>query len=175
MLVKDELKKLDIHFTTVSLGEAEITEDMTSLQRDQLKTALRRAELVLVDDKKVLLVKQIKSALVEMIHYTDETSPVYIAEYLSQKLNCKYAYLAKLFSESQAITIDHFVLHHKIERIKQLLIDEQMTISEIAWKLNYSSVGYLCNQFKKMTGLTPTTFKSHSRTYRHENSNVGII
>ncbi|MFI5152913.1 MAG: helix-turn-helix domain-containing protein [Chitinophagales bacterium] len=159
MLVKEELGKLGLHYKTVELGEAEIEEDLTTAQWNELNTALKKAGIELMEDKKSILIEKIKKIIVELVHYSEEPLELNFSDYLSQKLNHNYTYLANLFSESQGITIEHFLIQHRIERIKELLIYDELNITEIAWLMHYSSVGHLSNQFKKMTGLTPSFFK----------------
>ncbi|HUZ57154.1 MAG TPA: AraC family transcriptional regulator [Hanamia sp.] len=159
MMVKEELKKLGLHFIFVNLGEVEIMEDLSEEKRVALKNALLQSGLELMDDKRAILIEKIKNLIIEMIHYSDEMIKVNLSDYLSEKLNHDYTYLANLFSEVQGTTIEHFMISHKVERIKELIIYDEMNISEIAWKMNYSSVAHLSNQFKKVTGLTPSHFK----------------
>ncbi len=160
MIVKEELKKLGLHYVIVNLGEIEILENITEKQRDELKTALLRSSLELMDDKKAMLIEKIKNVIIEMIHYADELPKTNFSTYLSEKLNYDYTYLANLFSESQGTTIEHFILLHKIERVKELILYNELNLTEISYKLNYSSVAHLSTQFKKITGLTPAFFKS---------------
>jgi AraC-like DNA-binding protein len=159
MLVKAELTKLGLNFKSVELGEAEIMENITPEKWNELDLALKKSGIELMDDKKSILIEKIKKVIVELIHYSEEPLEINFSEYLSQKLNHDYTYLANLFSESQGTTIEHFLIAHKIERVKELLVYNELNISEIAWKLGYSSVAHLSNQFKKMTGLTPSFFK----------------
>ena len=159
MVVKEELKQLGLHYIVVDLGEVEIMEDLSGMERAQLKAALLDSGLELMDDKRAVLIERIKNVIIEMVHHSDEVIKVNFSEYLSEKLNHDYTYLANLFSEVQGTTIEQFVISHKIERIKELIIYDELNITEIAWKMNYSSVAHLSNQFKKMTGLTPTHFK----------------
>lgn len=159
MVVKDELTKLGLHYTVVELGEAEITESISAGQRDQLKWALLRSGLELMDDKKSMLIERIKNVLVELVHYSEEPLAINLSEYLSQKLNHDYTYLANLFSEVQGVTIEKFFIAHKIERVKEFLVYNELTLTEIAYKMHYSSVAHLSTQFKKVTGLTPSHFK----------------
>jgi AraC-like DNA-binding protein len=112
-----------------------------------------------MDDKKSMLIEKIKNVIVQMVHHSDAMIKVNFSDYLSEKLNHDYTYLANVFSEVQGITIEHYIIAHKVERIKELIIYDELNISEIAWKLNYSSVAHLSNQFKKVTGLSPTHFK----------------
>lgn len=159
MLVKEELKKLGLHYVFVDLGTVEVMEDLTLTQRGQLSEALRNSGLELMDDKKAVLIEKIKNIIVEMVHYSDELPKVNFSDYLSQKLNYDYTYLANLFSEVQGTTIEKFNIMHKIERVKELIVYDELSITEIAWKMNYSSVAHLSNQFKKVTGLSPSHFK----------------
>src|ERR1700722_849887 len=159
MLVKSELDKLGLHYKTVELGEAEIEEHISTEKWDELNTALKRSGIELMDDKKSILIERIKNVIVELVHYAEEPLLINFSNYLSQKLNHDYTYLANLFSESQGITIEHFHILHKIERIKELLIYDELSITEIAWKMGYRSVSHLLTQFKKITGLTPSFFK----------------
>jgi len=159
LAVKEELRRLGLHFILVDLGEIEIMEDITPEQKDELRSALLNSGLELMDDKRAVLIEKIKNAIIEMVHHTDEMIKVNFSDYLSEKLNHDYTYLANLFSEIQGTTIEQFVIHHKIERIKELIIYDELNITEIAWKMNYSSVAHLSNQFKKITGLTPSHFK----------------
>jgi AraC-like DNA-binding protein len=159
MLVKSELDKLGLHYKVVDLGEVEIEENITAEQNDQLKTALMKSGLELMDDKKAMLIEKIKNVIVEMVHYEDELPKTKNSDYIARKLDHNYTYLANLFSEATGTTIEHYIIIHKIERAKELIIYDELTLTEIAWKLNYSSVAHLSNQFKKITGLTPSYFK----------------
>ena len=159
MAVKEVLKGLGLHFILVDLGEVDIMENISEEQRELLRIALIDSGLELMDDKRAVLIEKIKSAIIEMVHHTNGLIKVNFSDFLSEKLNHDYTYLANLFSEVQGTTIEQFVISHKIERIKELIIYDELNITEIAWKMNYSSVAHLSNQFKKMTGLTPTHFK----------------
>lgn len=159
MAVKEELKKLGLHFVVVDLGEVEIMESITPEMREQLKDALLVSGLELMDDKRAVLIERIKTAIVEMVHHSDVMIKVNFSNYLSEKLDHDYTYLANLFSEVQGTTIEQFIISHKVERIKELLIYDELNITQIAWKMNYSSVAHLSNQFKKVTGLSPSHFK----------------
>jgi AraC-like DNA-binding protein len=160
MAVKEELKKLGLHFILVDLGEVEIMEDISVEQRQQLKAALFSYGLEVMDDKRAVLIEKIKKVIVEMIHFTDETSNINFSNFLSEKLNHNYTYLANLFSEVQGTTIEQFIILHKVEHIKELIIYGELNITEIADKMHYSSVAHLSTQFKKVTGLTPSHFKN---------------
>lgn len=159
MLVKEELKKLGLHFVVVDLGEVDIMETLTLYQRSQLKEALLESGLELMDDKRAVLIEKIKTVIINMVHHSDEIPKMNFSNFLSEKLNQDYTYLSNLFSEVQGTTIEHFIIAHKTERIKELIIYDELNITEIAWKMNYSSVAHLSSQFKKVTGLSPTHFK----------------
>lgn len=173
MAVKEELKKLGLHFIVVELGEVEIMENISGEQREQLKTGLLNSGLELMDDKRAVLIEKIKNVIIELVHHTDEVIKVNFSDFLSQKLNHDYTYMANLFSEVQGTTIEQFIISHKIERIKELIIYDELNITEIAWKMNYSSVAHLSNQFKKMTGLSPSHFKQLKDKRRSPIEDIG--
>jgi len=175
MAVKEALKKMGLHFIVVDLGEVDIMETLTRDQRELLKESLLISGLELMDDKKAVLIERIKNAIIEMVHHSEETVKVNFSEYLSQKLDYDYTYLANLFSEVQGTTIEHFIISHKVERIKELIIYDELNITEIAWKLNYSSVAHLSNQFKKVTGLSPSHFKQLKDKRRSPIEEIGIL
>jgi YesN/AraC family two-component response regulator len=162
---------MHLQFTVVELGEVEITGELSSEQQQELKTSLLKSGLELLEDKKSMLIEKIKNIVIEMIHYNDEAPLLNFSSYLSEKLNYDYNYLSNLFSEVKGTTIEHFIIAHKIERAKELLIYNELTLTEIAEKLHYSNVAHLSNQFKKVTGLTPTFFKKmkHKRLIALEN------
>lgn len=172
MLVKEELKNLGLHYIAVDLGEVEIMENITAEQRATIKAALLKSGLELLDDKKAILIERIKAVIIEMIHYTDELPKINFSNYLSEKLQYDYTYLANLFSETEATTIEHFIILHKIERVKELIIYDELNLTEISRKLHYSSVAHLSHQFKKITGLTPSFFKSLKNKKRSTLENV---
>ncbi len=159
MMVKEALKKMGLHFIVVDLGEVEIMENLSEEQRLELKSTLMKAGLELMDDKKAMLIERIKNVIVEMVHYADELIKVNFSDYLSEKLKYDYTYMANLFSEVQGTTIEQFIISHKVERIKELIIYGEWNITEIAHRMNYSSVAHLSSQFKKVTGLSPSHFK----------------
>lgn len=159
MVVKEELTKLGIRFATVELGEAELMEDISAEQHAQIKTALLKSGLELMDDKKSILIQRIKNVIIELVHFSEEPLTVNFSEFLSQKLSYDYTYLANLFSEVQGTTIEKFLIAHKIERVKELLVYNELNLTEIAYRMHYSSVAHLSAQFKKVTGLTPSHFK----------------
>jgi len=159
MLVKAELKKLHIAYKIVDLGEADLEEPLSDEQYSELKILLAKSGLELMDDKKAMLVEKIKNVIIEMVHYADELPEINFSDYLSEKLNHNYTYLSNLFSEVKGITIEHFIIIHKIEKVKELIMYDELNLTQIAFKMNYSSVAHLSNQFKKITGLTPSFFK----------------
>lgn len=159
MAVKEELRNLGLHFIVVDLGEVEIMENITMSQRELLKANLLHSGLELMDDKRAMLIEKIKTVIIEMVHHSDEVIKVNFSNYLSEKMNHDYTYLSNLFSEVVGTTIEQFIISHKIERIKELIIYGEHNITEIAWKMGYSSVAHLSSQFKKMTGLSPSHFK----------------
>ena len=159
MVVKDELEKLGLHYIKVDLGEVDIMESISAVQQVQFKVALLKSGLELIDDKKAVLIQKIKNVIIELVHYSEEPLAINFSEYLSQKLQHDYTYLANLFSEVQGTTIEHFIIAHKIERVKELLVYDELNLTEIAYQMHYSSVAHLSAQFKKVTGLTPTHFK----------------
>lgn len=160
LVVKDELTKLGLKYMTVELGEAELLETISSAQREQIRTALLQSGLELMDDKKSVLIQKIKNVIIEMVHYSEEPLTINFSQFLSEKLNHNYTYLANLFTEVQGTTIEKFIIAHKVEKVKELLVYNELTLTQIAYKLHYSSVAHLSAQFKKVTGLTPTFFKN---------------
>ncbi len=173
MAVKEELKKLGLHFIVVDLGEVEIMENISMDLREKLKSSLLDSGLELMDDKKAMLIEKIKNVIIEMVHHSTEKIKVTFSEYLSEKLNHDYTYLSNLFSEVQGTTIEQFIISHKTERIKELIIYGELNITEIAWKMNYSSVAHLSSQFKKATGLSPTHFKQLKDKRRNPIEEIG--
>ena len=171
LIVRSELEKMHLHSTMLELGEVEILEELNLKQQQELKNSLRKFGLELMEDKKSMLIEKIKNIIVEMIHYSEEPPLLNFSAYLSEKLNYDYNYLSNLFSEVRGTTIEHFIIAHKIERAKELLVYNELTLTEIAEKLHYSNVAHLSNQFKKVTGLTPTFFRSmkHKRMIALEN------
>jgi AraC-like DNA-binding protein len=160
MLVKQELKNLGIHYSSVDLGLVEIIGEITEDKRNKLKAALLKSGLELMDNKKSILIEKIKIIITKMIHYNEELPKVKYSEYISNKMGYDYTYLANVFSEIEGITIGHYIIAHKIEKVKELLIYDELNLSEISYSMNYSSVSHLSTQFKKVTGLTPTYFKN---------------
>ncbi len=171
MVVKSELEKLGLHHTFVLLGEVTILENISDETRHRLDTGLRKSGLQLMDDKKSMLIEKVKNIIIELVHYSDIIPKTNLSDYISEKLNYDYTYLANLFSEVQGSTIEKFFIQHKIERVKELLVYDELNLKEIAFKLHYSSVSHLSSQFKRVTGLSPSHFKhlKHKRRTALEN------
>ncbi|MEX0996478.1 MAG: AraC family transcriptional regulator [Flavobacteriaceae bacterium] len=159
MLVKNKLEKIGLKFFTVNLGEVKILESISEMQREKLKNALAKCGLELMDDKRAVIIEKIKTSIVEMVHHQEALPKVKFSNYLSDKLDYDYTYLSNLFSQTEGITIEQFILKHKIEKVKELILYDELNLTEISYRLNYSSVAALSNQFKKITGLTPSYFK----------------
>ena len=159
MMVKEQLKNLGINYVVVDLGQVEILEDITEEQREQLSINLMKSGLELLENKKSILIEKIKNVITEMIHYTDVLPKVNYSDYISEKLGYDYTYLANTFSEVKGMTIQQFIIIHKIEKVKELILYDELSLAEISYKLHYSSPAHLSNQFKKVTGLTPSFYK----------------
>jgi AraC-like DNA-binding protein len=162
LMVKSELEKLNISYKSIELGEVQLVNAISETDRQKLKDALHRSKLELMDDKKAMLIEKIINIVVEMVHYTDELPQVNFSTFLSQKLNQEYHKLADIFSKTKGVTIEQFIILHKVERIKELIIYDELNFTEISYKLHYSSVAHLSKQFKQVTGLTPSFFKELS-------------
>ena len=171
MIVRSELEKLGIHYIFLDLGEVEIMESLSVEQQVQLNNGLKESGLSLIDDRKSVLIERIKNIIIELVHYSEEQLKINLSDYLSEKLNYDYTYLANLFKETQGTTIEHFLLNHKIERVKEFLVYDELNITEISYRMNYSSVAHLSNQFKKITGLTPSHYK-HLKLKRSPLENI---
>jgi AraC-like DNA-binding protein len=159
MVVKEELKKLGLHFIFVDLGEIEIMENLTEEQRNELKIALLSSGLELMDDKRAILIEKIINVIIELVHNSNDLIKINHSDYISEKLKMDYTYLSNIFSEVKGITIQQYIIIHKIEKVKELLMYDELNLTEIAYQLNYSSVAHLSNQFKKITGYPPSHFK----------------
>lgn len=159
MIVRSELENLHIPYSSVEIGEAVLMSDLTAKQHSQLNTNLSRFGLEIMEDKRSKLIEKIKNIVVELIHYSEEPPTQNFSTFISEKLNYEYKYLSNLFSEVKGTTIEQFIISHKIERAKELIVYEELTLTEIAHRLHYSSVGHLSAQFKKVTGLTPSFFR----------------
>jgi AraC-like DNA-binding protein len=162
--VQDELIAMGINATTIDLGVVELRKDLSAAQRKLLQENLLKSGLELLDDNKSILIERIRNIVTEMIHYSDEMPTKNYSEYISQKLDYDYTYLSNTFSEVKGITIQQFIILNKIERVKELLLYDELSLTEISYKLHYSSVAHLSNQFKKITGLTPSYFRKMKKT-----------
>jgi AraC-like DNA-binding protein len=175
LVVKDALQQAGIIFGDIRLGEVDILSAISDEQKNKLTYSLSQSGLELMEDKRNILAEKIKNTIIEMVHYSDEVIKVNFSIYLSERLNHDYTYMSNLFSEIQGITIEQFIISHKVERIKELIIYGELNITEIAWKMNYSSVAHLSNQFKKATGLSPSQFKQLKDKQRNTIEDTGII
>lgn len=175
IVVKDVLKKFDLTFAKVDLGEVEIMEDITDEEKENIREALLETGLELIDDKKSILIEKIKGIIINMVHHTEEDIKINFSDYLNEKLNHTYTYkyIANLFSEIQGTTIEHFIIYQKIERVKELMIYGELTLTEIAYKMNYSSMAHLSAQFKKVTGFPPSYFRQLKEKRRNPIEEVG--
>jgi AraC-like DNA-binding protein len=160
MIVKEELIRLEIQYTSIDLGMVELKDTISDEKMGLLNTALNKYGLELLEDKKAILVDKINTVVIEMVHHTDKMPELKYSSFISEKLGYNYTYLANLFSEVKGTTIENFIIMHKIERVKELLIYDELNITEISYLLDYSSVAHLSKQFKKITGLTPSFFKN---------------
>jgi len=172
MVVKAELEKMGLQYAYVKIGEADIADNILPVQLEQLDTALKKSGLLLMDNRKSILVERIKQTIIELVHYSEDQIKVNLSDYLSEKLNYDYTYLANLFTEVKGITIERFYLMHKIEKVKELIVYDELNLTEIAFKMHYSSVAHMSNQFKKLTGLTPSYFKKLKTKRRDTLENV---
>ncbi len=161
--VKDELTKLGLDFSRVDLGVVHLMKKISSTQRKCLRENLLSSGLELLEDKRSILIEKIKNVIIELVHYTDDLPKTTYSEYISKKLGYDYTYLSNLFSEEKGIDIQHFIINHKIERVKELLQYKELNLTEISYKLHYSSVSHLSNQFKKVTGLSPSIYMHQSQ------------
>jgi AraC-like DNA-binding protein len=159
ILVQNELESLGIKYKEVELGCINLYEPLTINLLASLQTNLLKSGLELLDDKKTILIEKIKNVIIELIHYSDKLPLVNFSDHLNEKLGYDYTYLSNIFSEVKGITIQQFIILHKIEKVKELLLYDQLNLTEISYKLHYSSVAHLSNQFKKSTGITPSFFK----------------
>jgi AraC-like DNA-binding protein len=159
MIVKSEIERMWLHVIDIKLGEATIEEELNHQQWEQLDSNLRAYGIELMEDKKSILIEKIKNIIIEQVHYAEEPLKINLSQLIADILCHDYTYLANLFSTNQGITIEHFYIQHRIERIKELLIYDELNITEIAEIMHYSSLAHLSNQFKKITGLSPSFFK----------------
>tara|TARA_R110002050_G_scaffold110363_1_gene222450 strand:- start:35160 stop:35699 length:540 start_codon:yes stop_codon:yes gene_type:complete len=172
LVVKQELERVGLQYVSIGLGLIEIIEDIDEQKKIELKRNLASSGLELLDDKKHILIDKIKNVIIEMVHYTEEVPKINFSDYISKKLDYDYTYLSNLFSEVKGITIQHFIIKHKIERAKELILYDELNLTEISYKLNYSSVAHLSNQFKKVTGQSPSFYKKTGKKRRNNLENL---
>lgn len=158
--VAAELSNLNLTYSDLELGEVRLSKPILEAERSALKERLHEFGLELMDDQRAILVEKVVTIIVDMIHHSDEVPDTNFSVYLTNALNQDYHYLSTLFSKTKGVTIEHFIILHKIERVKELIMYDELNLTEISYKLNYSSIAHLSNQFKKITGLTPTFFRS---------------
>lgn len=170
LMVREALSKLGLHDVLVDLGVVEIRQDLTDEQLQQLKERLLLIGLQLLDDKRSILIEKIKSVIINMVHHVEELPRENYSDHISKLLGYDYTYLANVFSEVKGITIQQFIILHKIEKVKELLLYDELSLTQISYKLDYSSVSHLSNQFKKITGLTPTFYKK----LKHQKKRVAL-
>jgi len=166
MIVANKLVSQNLHCLSIELGKVEILEDISQVQRLILKEYLLKSGLELLDDKKSILIEKIKNVIINRIYSLDEFPEKNYSDYISQKLNLDYTILSNDFSKFSGISIQQFIILKKIERVKELLLSNKMNLSEIAYQLHYSSVAHLSNQFKKVTGMCPSSLIKHGKTIR---------
>ena len=159
MVVQSELNELGLNLLEIKLGEVTLETEPTSAQKATLENKLNKLGFEVIDNKKGRIIEKIKNAIIDQVHYQDNASKINLSDLLNEKLNHDYNYLSNLFSEVEGTTIEKYFIAQKIEKVKELLVYDEFSLSEIAFRLNYSSVAYLSNQFKKVTGLTPSHFK----------------
>lgn len=167
LLVKSELDKLGIAYKSVELGEIQLVEPITESIKRLLKEALHQSGLELMHNKKAILVEKIINIIVEMVHYTEEYPMVNFSTFLSEKMQQDYHKMAEIFSQTKGVTIEHFIILYKVEKIKELIIYDELNLTEISYKMHYSSPAHLSKQFKQVTGLTPSFFKSLANRKRN--------
>lgn len=160
MVVKTELQKLGFNPNYVELGEVDLTDELSLNDKIKIDDVLKSLGFALIDDKKSRIIEQIKTLIIDLIHNKNNNLKSNLSDYLSHKLNHEYHYISNLFSEVEGTTIEKYLMSQKIEKVKELLIYDEFSLSEIALQLNYSSVAHLSSQFKKVTGLTPSRFKN---------------
>ncbi len=159
MVVQNELDKLGLDVESIKLGEITLANKPTVAEKDALQQALNPLGFQLIDDKKSRIIERIKNSIIELVHHENDDTKANLSDVISSRLNHDYTYLSNLFSAVEGTTIEKYFIAQKIEKVKELLVYDELSLSEIAFRLNYSSVAYLSNQFKKVTGLTPSHFK----------------
>jgi YesN/AraC family two-component response regulator len=159
MVVKSELEKLGLQLLSVELGEVETTNPITSEQKEAIEEQMKSFGFEVIDDKKSRIIDKIKTLIIELVHQHNAQLNTNLSDYLSNHLAQDYSSLSNLFSEVEDSTIEKYFIHQKIEKVKELLLYDELSLNQIAYQMNYSSVSYLSNQFKKVTGFTPSHYK----------------
>ena len=159
MMVQNELDKLDLNVKNIRLGEVTFDKELIVEEKRKLDEALTLLGFQVIDDKKSLIIEKIKNIIIDLVHHQNNDAKINLSDVLSSQLHHDYNYLSNLFSDIEGTTIEKYFIAQKIEKVKELLVYDELSLSEIAFRLNYSSVAYLSNQFKKITGLTPSHFK----------------
>ncbi|WP_430403041.1 helix-turn-helix domain-containing protein [Fluviicola sp.] len=159
MVVKEVVAGLGLRPTKIELGMVEIRENISEDVREKLKSDLSSCGLELLEDRTSILIEQIIGAVIEMVHYSDEAPKMNYSDYISEKLNYDYTYLSNVFSKEKGMTIQQFIIMNRVERVKEFLLYDELNLTEISYKMNYSSVAHLSNQFKKITGFSPSFYK----------------
>jgi AraC-like DNA-binding protein len=162
MAVQSILDKLRMPYSAIELGWARLSVEPSAMQVQQLNRELKVYHLEILENKKEILVEQIKTLIIGMLHQTEASQGLRFSQYVSQALRYDYTYLSNIFSDMQNSTIERFYIGQRIERSKELMIYEGMNVSEISYELNFSNASHFCRQFKKVTGQTPAAFKRHS-------------
>jgi AraC-like DNA-binding protein len=159
VILKEQLQKLGISFRISGIGEIQIDDELQAERFKKLEDALKKYGIEIIDDHKDTIVHQVKEVITELVYMDEKLPDSKVSSYLAKKLNYSYSYIARVFSEVTHTSIQNYLILQRIERAKQMIIEDKMTLTEVAWKMNYSSAAHLSNQFKKTTGLTPTVFQ----------------
>lgn len=166
LMVKLELDNLGIAFKSIELGEVKLENPLSACKRQNLKIALHESGLEVMDDKKTMMIEKIINIIIEMVHYSKDLPQVTFSTFLQKKMKLDYHKMSEIFSETKGVTIEHFIIKHKIEKVKELITYDNLNLTEISYMMKYSSLAHLSRQFKQVTGLTPTYFKSLSNVER---------
>lgn len=164
MAVESVLQKLNINYQSIELGWVQLDENISAKQQQSLNKELQYYHLELMDNSRNIMVERIKTAIIELLHADYIQTNLKLSVFLRERLGYDYTYLSNTFSEQEGYTIERFYIETRVERVKELMIYEALTVTQIFYKMNYSSVAHLCVQFKKVTGITPSAFKKESKT-----------
>lgn len=166
LMVKLELEKLGIAFKYIELGEVKLVNSLSAIKIQNLKISLHKSGLEIMENKETMMIEKIINIIIEMVHYSNELPPVTFSTFLQKKMKLDYHKMAGIFSKTKGVTIEHFIIKHKIEKVKELITYDKLNLTEISYMMKYSSLAHLSRQFKQITGLTPTFFKSLSNFER---------